>query len=211
MRRSLMPSRDDPATVRHVAAALFVWAGLSLPLHLGWEVAQLPLYTLWRDADPLRIAWAVLHCTAGDVLIASSTFALVSVALRGTDWPARWPRRGLAMLLISGVAYTAFSEWFNVYRLGSWAYAGAMPTLWGIGLAPLLQWLIVPTLTLRLYVHVRRRQPMASNTAHPRRPQHALTEHSRTTASRTAGDRTARAPGCRSGVAPSLPRAAELP
>lgn len=145
-----------PASARRVAAALLVWAGLSLPLHLGWEIAQLPLYSLWREADLLRIAWAVLHCTAGDVLIAVSTFALVSAGLRGTDWPARSPRRGLAKLLIGGVAYTAFSEWFNVYRLGSWAYSDAMPTLWGIGLAPILQWLLVPTLTLRLYVRVRR-------------------------------------------------------
>lgn len=151
-----VPGQRGLASLRRVAAALLVWAGLSLPLHFGWEVAQLRLYTLWRDADPLHIAWAILHCTAGDVLIASATFALVSAALRGTDWPDRLPRRGLALLLIGGVAYTVFSEWFNVYRLGSWAYADAMPTLWGIGLAPILQWLLVPMLALRLYVRFYR-------------------------------------------------------
>ena len=45
-----------------------------MPPHLGWEVAQWPLYTLWREADALHIAWAVLYCTAGDVLIASAAW-----------------------------------------------------------------------------------------------------------------------------------------
>jgi hypothetical protein len=147
-----MPRHAEPAWIRRVGEALLVWAGVSLPLQLGWEVAQLPLYTLWQDAGASHIAWAVLHCTAGDVLIACSSFVLVSAGLGGTDWPARSPGRGLALLLVVGVAYTAFSEWLNVYRLGSWAYADAMPTLWGIGLAPILQWLLVPTLTLRLYL-----------------------------------------------------------
>ena len=56
------------------------------------------------------------------------------------------------------MAYTVFSEWFNVYRLGSWAYADAMPTLGGIGLAPILQWLLMPALPLGLYIRVRRRR-----------------------------------------------------
>jgi hypothetical protein len=36
---------------------------------LVWEVAQLPLYTLWSDARWERIAFAVVHCTVCDVLI----------------------------------------------------------------------------------------------------------------------------------------------
>lgn len=97
-RRFQLPVHRDPPTVRRVAAALLVGAGLSLPFHLGWEVAQLPLYTLWHEPDRLRIAWAILHCTAGDVLIACSSFALVSVGLRGTDWPAHLPGRGLLLI-----------------------------------------------------------------------------------------------------------------
>lgn len=90
------------------------------------------------------------------MLIACASFALASASLRGTGWPAHSPRRGLAMLLAIGLAYTVFSEWRNVYPLSSWAYAGAMPTLWGIGLAPILQWLFMPALTLGLQIRIRR-------------------------------------------------------
>ncbi|MGL1834438.1 hypothetical protein ACKVEX_12605 [Rhodocyclaceae bacterium SMB388] len=48
------------------------------------------------------------------------------------------------MLIASGVSYTAFSEWHNVHVAGSWAYVESMPTIVGIGVSPLLQWIVVP-------------------------------------------------------------------
>ena len=82
--------------LRQARAVLLAWTLLSLLLHLGWELVQLPLYTLWRDPDVGRIAWSVIHCTAGDVLIAISTFLLTSALLRRFDWPTRTPLRGTA-------------------------------------------------------------------------------------------------------------------
>ncbi len=48
--------------------------------------------------------------------------------------------------------YTLFREWFNVTVRGSWTYAPAMPRLppLGTGLAPLLQWLAVPSVAFAL-------------------------------------------------------------
>ena len=127
---------------------LGAWLLFSLVLHLAWEIAQLPLYTLWHDESPAYIAWAVAHCTAGDGLIALGAYAVTGVSLHSTKWPWESPSRGLAVLWASGLAWTAFSEWRHVYDLGSWAYAGSMPTLAGIGLAPLAQWVVVPGLAL---------------------------------------------------------------
>ena len=39
--------------------------------NFAWEIAQLPLYTIWRDKGLAANAFAVLHCTAGDLLIAA--------------------------------------------------------------------------------------------------------------------------------------------
>jgi len=124
------------------------WLLVSLVLHLAWEIGQLPFYALWREAEPAFLAWAVVHCTAGDGLIALGTYAVASGLARGVDWPWRSPGRGLAALWASGLAWTVFSEWRHVYRLGSWAYAETMPTVAGIGLAPLAQWVVVPALAL---------------------------------------------------------------
>lgn len=55
-----------------------------------------------------------------------------------------------------GLAYTVFSEWFNVYRIESWDYAPSMPLVNGIGLTPLLQWSVVPVVMIALFRRMRR-------------------------------------------------------
>ena len=65
--------------------------------------------------------------------------------------PAAWPRAGVARVyagsLAFGVVYTIFSEWLNTSVRGSWTYSDLMPVVpvMGTGLAPLLQWFVVPT------------------------------------------------------------------
>ena len=130
------------AFVRNIAA----WAALAFVLNLAWEIAQLLLYTLFSAGTAKEIAVALAHCTAGDVLIAVSSFILGLIATRRADWPMSRPLLGGAVATLFGLAYTAFSEWQNVYQTGSWSYTPAMPLLFGVGLAPLLQWLVIPPL-----------------------------------------------------------------
>ena len=54
------------------------------------------------------------------------------------------------MFLGLGLAYTVFSEHVNVHLAHQWAYSRWVPTYGGIGLVPLMQWLVVPTLSVRL-------------------------------------------------------------
>lgn len=130
------------------ARPLLVWLVLALPLHLVWEIVHLPLYTLWDDPDRARVAAYVLHCLLGDVLIAVSVYLLTAIVFRDLVWPLHrlWTAGGF--MLVVGLGFTIFSEWVNVYVTGAWAYQPAMPLVAGIGLTPLLQWLVVPTLML---------------------------------------------------------------
>lgn len=118
--------------------------------NLLWEIGQLPLYTLWTAATPAYIAYAVLHCTVGDVLIgAGALLAALIVTHAGTLREWRWTRVGVVAVLI-GLAYTAFSEWMNTEVPGGWTYSEWMPVLpfMPIGLSPVLQWAVVPTAAL---------------------------------------------------------------
>lgn len=132
-------------------ARAVLWSVLAFVLNLAWEIAHVRLYTLWAEADGLTVAWSLFHCTVGDVLIALALFALTGMALRHADWPASRPWAGGAMVVTGAVAYTAWSEWYNVYRAGSWGYSAGMPLIFGIGLSPLLQWLILPPLMVLAY------------------------------------------------------------
>ena len=128
-----------------------LWSALAFVLNLTWEIAHVRLYTIWTAADGMTVAWALLHCSLGDVVIALAMFALAGIALRRADWPASRPWAGGAVVVIGAMAYTAWSEWYNVYRTGAWSYTPDMPTIYGIGLSPLLQWLINPPVIVVAY------------------------------------------------------------
>lgn len=102
-----------------------IYLGVSAIAHLAWETLQLPLYTIWTSGTLWEIAFAVVHCTVGDIMIAAS--ALVAAILAGRYWP--WPRsdwkQAAALTTIFGVSYTAYSEWFNVYVRHAWACSSA--------------------------------------------------------------------------------------
>lgn len=135
------------------------WLGLlrryllaSTILHLVWEIVQMPLYTLWRTGSPREVAFAVVHCTAGDLMIA--TLAIVAaLLLTGTsEWPQIGMIQVIILMIIIGIGYTIYSEWLNTVVRQSWTYAPAMPIIpWlGTGLAPLLQWIVVPLLAMKI-------------------------------------------------------------
>ena len=126
-----------------VMAGAGFWATLAFVLNLTWEIAQVRLYTIWAEADRLSVAWALLHCSLGDVVIALAMFALAGIVLWRADWPASLPWKGGVIAVIGAMAFTAWSEWYNVYRAGNWGYTASMPLIFGIGLSPLLQWLIL--------------------------------------------------------------------
>lgn len=114
-------------------------------LSLGWEIAHLPLYTIWHEAPPQSIAFAVAHCTAGDVLIGAAALLLALILCRAGE-PACWATRRIAALtVLLAVAYTVVSERLNLAH-GNWAYSALMPVLPGVevGASPLLQWVVVP-------------------------------------------------------------------
>ena len=120
--------------------------------HLAWEVAHLPLYTLWQSGSRWELTFAVLHCTAGDVLIAAMSL-IAALVLVGT---ARWPHarfwRVACCTMLAGFGYTLWSEYLNTVIRQTWTYTDAMAVLpWlGVGVTPLLQWVVVPAVALWL-------------------------------------------------------------
>ena len=126
-----------------------------VPLNLFWELIQLPLYQIWQTAPPPTLIFAVVHCTAGDVLIGvTSLFAALLIG-GADDWPRARFGWVAGLTILGGLLFTIYSEWHNTIVVRSWAYAAAMPTLAGIGLTPLAQWLVIPAV-LFWRLHTRR-------------------------------------------------------
>src|SRR3972149_9202428 len=88
--------------------------------NLVWETVQLPLYTIWRAGSPYDLAFAVVHCTGGDVLIAAVSLALAWLMVGRREWPAGRYGRVAAVAIALGLAYTVFSERYNVGVRATW-------------------------------------------------------------------------------------------
>src|SRR5450759_1021568 len=91
-----------------VMARAGLWSALAFVLNLAWEIAQVRLYTIWAEADRLSVAWALLHCSLGDVAIALAMFALAGMVLRRADWPAWRPWTGGVIVVLGAMAFTAW-------------------------------------------------------------------------------------------------------
>src|SRR5260221_12364807 len=87
------------------AALVLLYLGAAIALHLLWETAQLPLYTIWWTGTGLQILFAVIHCTAGDLLITASALALAARIARIGRRLVFGNRRALTAILFA-LAYT---------------------------------------------------------------------------------------------------------
>ena len=128
--------------------AIRLYLAAILAANFGWEIAQLPLYTIWWEAAASDIVFALIHCTLGDVVIGAACLVLALVLFGTRRWPSdecSFARVAVTAVGLS-IVYTIYSEWLNVRVLATWQYTTAMPVLppLGIGLAPLLQWIVIP-------------------------------------------------------------------
>ena len=116
-------------------------------ISLAWEALQSPFYADTFMAPWITVVFNRLHCAVGDALILLAAFWMV--ALRwGWSWMRTPSWASCLAFLAPGLAYTAGSEYVNVCVLQRWAYSRWMPTVVGIGLVPLLQWVIVPSVSV---------------------------------------------------------------
>ncbi len=83
-------------------------------------------------------------------LVLLAFLAIAAFFLITKHWVHTTPVLPWVVFLGLGLAYTVISEHVNVHVVSRWAYSRWMPTVGGIGLVPLQQWLVVPTLSVRL-------------------------------------------------------------
>lgn len=114
--------------------------GLAFLLNAVWEHAHLLLYTC-ADKPYREIALMMWQATAGDALITIFIFVLCALIWRDRRWfrPTRlWLPVLLGALIAIGIEYHA------LFIAERWAYNAWMPTVFGIGLTPVLQLMILP-------------------------------------------------------------------
>lgn len=125
-------------------------AGYSALLNLVWELFAASQYVMPGPmAAQHGISPDCVLATVGDVGITLAAYAAGS-AIGTRDWIRQPSATVIAIYLGVGLSGTAFLEYLNVTVLHRWAYGASMPTIVGIGMLPLLQWILLPPLALAL-------------------------------------------------------------
>ena len=124
----------------------------ALLLSFAWEILQAPLYAGMADMPHAQATVACLQATVGDAVIMLLAYGVVAVAARSRLWIVAANGWQLACFVATGVSITAIIEWLATrgYWIANWSYLPTMPLVPGtrIGLAPLLQWVVLPLLTV---------------------------------------------------------------
>ena len=129
---------------------------VTLAFHFAWEMAQGNLFHLMQPMPFWRATAWCARATAGDLVITTIAFSAAAMS-GGLRWPLT--RRHLSPALIFLTAGILITIGYEIYAVstGRWAYDEQMPQIFGIGLSPLLQWIVIPLLEIAAFRVIWRR------------------------------------------------------
>ena len=147
---------------RWISLLLLVFA-----LHFAWEMVQAKWFVGMYD---LPFWSGVLRCfraALGDTFITAVAFLFVAAVGSSMTWPIRDRLVVPAVAFLGvGLLITIGYEVFAV-SIGRWRYTPQMPTLFGIGLLPLLQWITLPLIELWVFRFIWRHTQSTSSRVFP--------------------------------------------
>ena len=118
-------------------------------LHLPWEFWQVPFFEGMAAAAHWPAVKVCTRAALGDALIALLAFLAVAAAARSRSWILEPTWRTVSAYIAVGLSVTVVIELLST-AWGRWAYGDAMPVVpvIDIGLLPVLQWIVLPPLTV---------------------------------------------------------------
>lgn len=122
----------------------------ALLVNFPWEMLQAPLFAGHAEAPHLVVVLSCLQATVGDAAIMLVAHGLASWFAGDRRWFLAPTAADLARFSTTGIIVTSGIEWLATrgWWVQSWSYSALMPVVpgLGVGLAPLVQWFILPPL-----------------------------------------------------------------
>lgn len=136
---------------RWIAVILVTFA-----FHFAWEMAQHNLYLQTQSIPFWRATAWCARATVGDLVITTIAFSAAAM-WGGLHWPLIRRRLPPALIFLTvGILITIAYEIYAV-SIGRWSYDERMPQIVGVGLSPLLQWIVLPLLEIAAFGVIWRR------------------------------------------------------
>ncbi|PKL36754.1 hypothetical protein CVV38_02535 [Candidatus Peregrinibacteria bacterium HGW-Peregrinibacteria-1] len=123
---------------------------IALILNIIWEFSHHPLYVhLASIPEYLHLVTASFT----DMLIIQGMIAIVSLKNQNLSWLKHPQKSDYLIVVLLGLTIAILIEVINI-DLGRWAYTDAMPTIFNIGITPLIQLALTGALSLAISAHI---------------------------------------------------------
>lgn len=118
---------------------------MAFALNFAWEMLQAPFFVGMLEMPRWEATQRCLRAAFGDTVMILIAFATVALMRRDFRWLRRPHPAGVAVFTLVAATQALALEW-HLLRAGRWSYVSDMPVdpVFGLGLAPILQWLILP-------------------------------------------------------------------
>ena len=114
-----------------------------------WEMLQMPYYAMSHLS-----AWeTTINCSLaslGDAGIMVFAYFVASWAVNDRYWLSSRNRKPVIAFLVTGLVITLVVEYFATRPMWGWISSAKMPTVFGIGMVPIVMWIVVPLIALGL-------------------------------------------------------------
>lgn len=124
----------------------------ALLLNYPWEFLQAPLFDRMADAPHRQAIMICSLATVGDAMIMLMAYWIVSACAANRGWIVVPRAAQVALFVAVGATITVVIERLVLQGLWirDWRYSASMPVFSGIGvgLSPVLQWLLLPPLVI---------------------------------------------------------------
>ena len=118
---------------------------VAFALNFAWEMLQAPFFVGMLEMPRWQATQRCLRAAFGDTVMILIAFAAVALMRRDFRWLRMPHPAGVAVFTLVAATQALALEW-HLLRAGRWSYVSDMPVdpVFGLGLAPILQWLILP-------------------------------------------------------------------
>lgn len=119
-------------------------------LNFVWESIQAVfLYAGHAEFSAMFFVRMVVYASTIDGLLITSVFVAGCLLFKSDCWLESYKKKEVLFTVVLGVVIAAIIE-IKALFLGQWQYAELMPTIFGIGLSPLVQLAITGALSMFL-------------------------------------------------------------
>jgi hypothetical protein len=129
---------------------------ISFLLNFTWEISQMGFYSsigMGSLADYNNFVKIHYGVSIKDALMVVVIYLFIGFLLRNWKWATSW-NRGWVILWLALPLWQGIVEYYSVYFYNRWAYAESMPLIFGIGILPILQMLILPSIAILFSRHL---------------------------------------------------------